>query len=232
MSDIPRNTQLIDGPIGQIELLIDYPVGPPKGLVLVSHPQPLLGGSPRHVVPLTLARQLCAAGWQVVRPSFRGVGQTQGKHDEGIGEAEDCIAVVRHFNEMQPELPVALVGFSFGAYVFARVACTLQGQLKAVALLGLPVGDVPGGRYYEPLAVPTDCLLLHGEQDEMAPLGNLLQWAGPEQRAVSVYAGASHFFKGCLGRAAEQVIAHLALKTAVPTANDAEAGTGLACVRG
>ncbi|AFO47869.1 MULTISPECIES: alpha/beta hydrolase [Pseudomonas] len=213
MSDTPRNPLLIDGAVGQIELLIDYPDGPPKGLVLVSHPQPLLGGSPRHIVPLTLARQLRAAGWQVVRPSFRGVGQTQGTHDQGIGEAEDCITVIRHVNQQQPELPVALVGFSFGAYVFARVACALEGQLQAVALLGLPVGDVPGGRYYEPLPLPGDCLLLQGEQDEMAPLANLLQWAGPEQRAVSVYAGANHFFKGCLGRAAEQVIAHLAQKT-------------------
>lgn len=63
MSDTPRNPLLIDGAVGQIELLIDYPDGPPKGLVLVSHPQPLLGGSPRHIVPLTLARQLRAAGW-------------------------------------------------------------------------------------------------------------------------------------------------------------------------
>lgn len=140
MSDTPRNPLLIDGAVGQIELLIDYPDGPPKGLVLVSHPQPLLGGSPRHIVPLTLARQLRAAGWQVVRPSFRGVGQTQGTHDQGIGEAEDCITVIRHVNQQQPELPVALVGFSFGAYVFARVACALEGQLQAVALLGLPVG--------------------------------------------------------------------------------------------
>ncbi|MFF7066349.1 alpha/beta fold hydrolase [Pseudomonas sp. NPDC008258] len=213
MSDTPRNPLLIDGPVGQIELLIDYPAGPPKGLVLVSHPQPLLGGNPRHIVPLTLARQLCAAGWQVVRPSFRGVGQTQGAHDEGMGEADDCIAVIRHFSRELPELPVALVGFSFGAYVLARVAVALEGQLQAVALLGLPVGDVPGGRYYPPLPVPVDCLLLHGEQDEMAPLANLLQWAGPEQRAVSVYAGTNHFFKGCLGRAAEQVIAYLAVRT-------------------
>ncbi|MFP3334751.1 alpha/beta hydrolase, partial [Pseudomonas sp. SIMBA_064] len=72
MSDALRNQLLIDGPASQIELLIDHPAGPPKGVVLVSHPQPLLGGSPRHIVPLTLARQLCAAGWQVVRPSFRG----------------------------------------------------------------------------------------------------------------------------------------------------------------
>ena len=35
MSDTPRNPLLIDGAVGQIELLIDYPDGPPKGLVLV-----------------------------------------------------------------------------------------------------------------------------------------------------------------------------------------------------
>ncbi|QXH53838.1 alpha/beta hydrolase [Pseudomonas fakonensis] len=212
MSSTEREEVLIDGPVGRIQLLVDHPEGQTKGIVLVSHPQPLLGGSPRHVVPLTLARQLCANGWRVVRPSFRGVGLTDGEHDAGLGETEDSLAVIEYLGRQYPQFPVSIVGFSFGAYVFARVACALSGQLQAVALLGLPVGDVPGGRHYPGLPVPTDCLLAHGELDEMAPLANLLQWAAPEHRSVSVHAGVNHFFKGCLNSVADQVITHLEQK--------------------
>lgn len=51
-----RSTQLIEGPAGKLQLLIDRPGMPAKGIALISHPQPLLGGSPKHRVPLTISR--------------------------------------------------------------------------------------------------------------------------------------------------------------------------------
>ena len=209
MSEEERRTQLIDGPVGKLQLLIDRPGVPPQGVALISHPQPLLGGSPRHRVPLTLSRKLCAAGWLTVRPSFRGVDGSEGEYAEGIGEAQDMLAVIEHLRSEDPGLPLALVGFSFGAYVFARVASELSPAAQALVLMGLPVGTVPGGRDYEAQAVPASCLLLHGEADEMAPLANLLDWARPQQREVLLYTGADHFFKGCLEQAVERVIQHL-----------------------
>ncbi|MFV3290401.1 alpha/beta hydrolase [Pseudomonas sp. NY11955] len=209
MSQLDREELLIDGPVGKLHLLLDHPSIPPKGVAIVSHPQPLLGGSPRHIVPVTLARQLCASGWLVVRPSFRGVGLSEGAHDGGIGETQDSQVVLRHMAGIMPGLPIALIGFSYGAHVFARLACAAAGEFDALALLGLPVGDVPGGRSYPAQDLPDDCLLMHGERDQMAPLGNLLGWAAGEQRSVSVYAGADHFFKGCLGRVAEEVCRYL-----------------------
>ncbi|MBD9578943.1 alpha/beta hydrolase [Pseudomonas sp. PDM23] len=204
-----RSTQLIDGPVGKLQLLIDRPDLPVQGIALISHPQPLLGGSPKHRVPLTLSRKLCGAGWMTVRPSFRGVDGSQGEYAEGIGEAQDMLAVIAHLRSEYPQLPLALVGFSFGSYVFARIASELSPPAQAIALMGLPVGTVPGGRDYEAQDLPADCLLLHGEADEMAPLANLLDWARPTQREVVLYAGADHFFKGCLERAVERVLEHL-----------------------
>lgn len=209
MSEEERSTQLIDGPVGKLQLLIDRPRLPAKGIALISHPQPLLGGSPKHRVPLTLSRKLCGAGWLTVRPSFRGVDGSEGEYAEGIGEAQDMLAVIAHLRREYPGLPLALVGFSFGAYVFARVAGELSPPAAAIVLMGLPVGTVPGGRDYQAQELPTDCLLLHGEADEMAPLANLLEWARPAQREVLLYAGADHFFKGCLERAVERVLEHL-----------------------
>lgn len=209
MSEEERSTHLIDGPAGKLQLLIDRPGVPAKGIALISHPQPLLGGSPKHRVPLTLSRKLCGAGWLSVRPSFRGVDGSEGEYAEGIGEAQDMLAVIAHLRSEYPQLPLALVGFSFGSYVFARVASELSPPAAAIALMGLPVGTVPGGRDYEAQELPADCLLLHGEADEMAPLANLLDWARPMQREVVLYAGADHFFKGCLERAVERVLEHL-----------------------
>lgn len=144
-----------------------------------------------------------------VRPSFRGVDGSAGEYAEGIGEAQDMLAVIAHLRSEHPRLPLALVGFSFGAYVFARVASELSPPAAAIVLMGLPVGRVPGGRDYEAQELPADCLLLHGEADEMAPLANLLEWARPAQREVVLYAGADHFFKGCLERGVERVLEHL-----------------------
>lgn len=209
MSQLDREELLIDGPVGKLHLLLDHPSTSPKGVVIVSHPQPLLGGSPRHIVPVTLARQLCASGWLVVRPSFRGVGLSEGCHDGGIGETTDSQVVLKHMAGIMPGLPIALIGFSFGAYVFARLASAAAGEFDALALLGLPVGDVPGGRHYPAPDLPDDCLLVHGGYDQMAPLVSLMDSAAGEHRRVSVYAGADHFFKGCLSRVGEEVCRYL-----------------------
>ncbi|MGC4010822.1 MAG: hypothetical protein QM805_18665 [Pseudomonas sp.] len=103
MSEEERRTQLIDGPVGKLQLLIDRPGVPVKGIALISHPQPLLpGGGPKHRVPLTLSRKLCSAGWLTVRPSFRGVEGSEGEYAEGIGEAQDMLAVIEYLHSEYP----------------------------------------------------------------------------------------------------------------------------------
>ncbi|WP_133490424.1 alpha/beta hydrolase [Alcanivorax sp. 24] len=206
-----RETRYLQGPAGRLRLTLDHPAKPPCGVVLVGHPQPLLGGSPRHPVPHALARALRDAGWLVVRPSFRGVDDSEGEHGAGDGEEQDTLLMIATLREDYPRLPLALVGFSFGAYVFARAARALETErpVDALVLMGLPVGRVPDGRYYPPQPIPGSALLLHGENDERAPLTDLLQWVRPRQRPVVVFAGTDHFFKGCLPRAAAMVVGHL-----------------------
>lgn len=208
----PATTQsLTDGPAGLIELTLTIPEGSPRGVVMISHPQPLLGGSPRHIVPYRTARRLHDAGWITVRPSFRGVDGSEGAYDEGRGEAQDGLAVARHLRALYPGQPLSLVGFSFGAHVYARLACLLEMEdpAAAIVLMGLPVGRVPGGRDYAAMPIPRRTLLLHGEADEMAPLPPLLAWGRASYHPVTVFPGTDHFFKGCLDQALELAAAHL-----------------------
>ena len=75
----------------------------------------------------------------MVRPNFRGVGRSTGTHDHGAGEAGDLLALCEHLRALRQELPLGLVGFSFGAFVQARVARQpLNGGSLCIAT---PVGN-------------------------------------------------------------------------------------------
>ena len=204
---------LLDGAEGPMEVIVDAPAGDPRGVAIVAHPQPLLGGHAMHKVPHLLARALCDAGWLVARPNFRGVGRSAGEHDAGIGETADLLRLHAALRAAWPGARVALVGFSFGAFVQARVARALaDGGDTAwrVCLAGMPSGEVQGGRRYETPVDLGDALVVHGEHDQSVPLAAVLDWARPQAQPVVVVPGADHFFSGKLHVLRRLVLAHLA----------------------
>ena len=189
-------TVLIDGPAGAIELIVDNP-GAPRGIALVCHPHPLFGGTTTNKVTQTLARTFAALGYVALRPNFRGVGQSAGTHDDGRGECEDMLVVIDEAKRRFGDLPVALAGFSFGAYVQTRVAQALaeaNHPAQRLVLVGTAAGHVEGARQYAAKAVAADTIVIHGAADTTVPLANVLAWAEPLELPVIVIAGADHFF--------------------------------------
>lgn len=208
-----RGAVLIDALAGAMEVFVDRPAGAPRGVAVVAHPQPLLGGSAQHKIPLLLSRALRDAGWLSLRPNFRGVGASEGTHDQGHGEAEDLLALVERLRAVTEGLPLALVGFSFGAFVLCRVARRLAdaGRPAArVVLAGMPAGQVRSGRRFDTPAAVDEALVIHGEQDETVPLANVLDWARPQSQPVMVVPGADHFFTGKLPLLRSLALGHLA----------------------
>jgi uncharacterized protein len=209
-----QGRHLLDGPAGAMEVLVDAPAGAaPRGVAIVGHPQPLLGGSALHKVPHVLARATADSGWLVVRPNFRGVGQSAGGHDAGDGETGDLLWLAGALRADFPCLPLALVGFSFGAFVQARVAAALQRTghpANAVFLAGLPDGPVAGGRHYDTPRGLVHARVAHGEHDERVPLAAVLDWARPTGQAVAVVPGTDHFFTGHLPALRELLLDTLA----------------------
>jgi len=214
MPSLPRQT-LIPGtpsaedPHPRIEVFIDPPRRPladatdtaaPQYLALIGHPHPLFGGTPDNKVVTTLSRVFCAQGAVSLRPSFRGVGQSTGRHDHGIQETDDLLTVLDWAQaqwDSQRQLPVILAGFSFGAFVITRVASTLahaQRPARWLTLVGTAAGHIEGARSYDTQAVPDDTLVIHGAQDTTVPLPNVLAWAEPLEIPVVVVPGADHFF--------------------------------------
>lgn len=174
--------QFVAGPAGRIECAVDAPETPARGIALVAHPHPLYGGTLDNKVVQTLARAFVELGYESWRPNFRGVGQTEGTHDEGRGELEDLAAIVAHLKPQR----LALAGFSFGAGLQAQLSTRVTAQ--RLVLVGVAVT-----RFQLPPVQP-GTLVIHGENDETVPLAAVLDWARPQDLPVVVVPGADHFF--------------------------------------
>jgi alpha/beta superfamily hydrolase len=188
----------IDGPVGKIEIAIDRPdrggaEGEPRGLALVAHPHPLFGGSLDNKVAQTLARTLVQLGYVAVRSNFRGVGATEGEHDDGRGEQDDLIVVIDHARTL-PGLagaPLVLAGFSFGTFVLSHVARRLRERGDAIERMVF-VGTAASR--WQVADVPLDTIVIHGELDDTVPIASVYDWARPQELPVVVIPGAEHFF--------------------------------------
>ncbi|MEX8496042.1 alpha/beta hydrolase [Sphaerotilus sp.] len=192
----------VAGPAGAIEVAVDRPPGidTPRGVAVLAHPHPLFGGTMDNKVVQTMARAFLQMGYRVARFNFRGVGTTEGVHDEGRGESDDLLAVVAA--QRIAGLPLALGGFSFGAYVTTLAAARLEGEQRAERLL--LVG--PSTQRARPADVPEDTVVLHGETDDVVPLSAVLDWARPQHLPVTVVPGVGHFFHGQLPRLRQLIV--------------------------
>ncbi len=181
------------GPAGSLECALDAPPGKPQGMVVICHPHPQHGGTMNNKVVQTIARAFLNLAWCSVRFNYRGVGESEGAWDDGRGEVDDALAVICAKHD--PQLPLMLAGFSFGAYVAAQ-ARTLLPQEHQPARLVL-VG--PSTQRQTMADVPANTLVVHGEVDDVVPLAATLDWARPQNLPVMVFPGVGHFFHGQLG---------------------------------
>ncbi|MES2413156.1 MAG: alpha/beta hydrolase [Pseudomonadota bacterium] len=201
---------VIQGAAGAIEVAIDQPIGDVigKGVAVIAHPHPLFGGTMDNKVVQTLARAFTQCGWTAVRFNFRGVGGTQGAHDEGRGELEDLLAVAAG---TAPEGALCLAGFSFGAFVTTHAFERLN-ALRNIEKLVL-VGTSVSRSVAAPIAVDAHLktLVVHGEEDDTVALGAVMDWARPQALPVTVIPGGGHFFHGQLPLLKNLVVRHLSV---------------------
>jgi len=188
----------ITGPAGVLELAIDDPHVAEhalRGVAVIAHPHPLFGGTMDNKVVQTLARAFVLCGWRAVRFNFRGVGGSAGVYDHGVGELQDMLAVVQ---DQAPQGPLALGGFSFGAFVTSHAIAALAPErpLDKLVLVGTAVSRFAVAPVATELHGRT--LVVHGEADDTVPLADVMDWARPQKLPVTVIPGVEHFFHGQL----------------------------------
>jgi hypothetical protein len=188
---------IIPGPMGGIEARVEAPVRieTPAAIGVVCHPHPLYGGTMQNKVVHTLARAMQELGTPTVRFNFRGVGESEGVYDGGLGEMDDAVAVIAWARARWDCTALWLAGFSFGAAV-ALQASALTAP-RALVTVAPPVGRLILNSPPRP-ACPW--LVVQGDRDELVEFAAVQAWAegyAPRPR-FAVLAGADHFFHGRL----------------------------------
>ena len=201
---------VIDGPVGQIEALyLDNEQ--PRGIALICHPNPVQGGTMLNKVISTLQRTARDAGYSTLRFNYRGVGASAGAHDMAQGEVDDAAAAAQWLREQHPDLPLTLLGFSFGGFVAASLAGRLEQQGVAVERLFMVAPAVARLPADTPLAQHAELTLIQPEQDEVIDPALVYAWsqALPRAHELLKVAECGHFFHGKLVELKELVLPRL-----------------------
>lgn len=201
MSNSSEERRAIQGPAGSLELLVTR-VENPVALAVICHPNPVQGGTMHNKVVHTLMRAARDQHACAVRFNFRGVGKSEGEHADGQGEVDDCLAVINWaLNEF--DLPLWLMGFSFGGYVAAAAAARLARPPARLLLVAPSVERLPFAGLM-PLASPA--VVLMGEEDDVvAPSAVFGMFEGQPGVEVKRFAETGHFFHGRLVELKEAV---------------------------
>ena len=194
------------GPAGRLEGVWMAPESPPRAVAVLCHAHPLHGGMMHFKLLYRAAKALQGLGVSVLRFNFRGVGRSEGVHDEGRGERDDVRAALDAAAEASPGLPLVLGGFSFGSVMALRVAVD-DPRPRSVVALGFPASVLKRTSFVSRVAVPR--LFVQGELDEFGDADAIRGVVEPlaEPRDLVVVPGADHFFTGQLdevARALEQ----------------------------
>ena len=190
-------TTLLKGKAGDIEVLITRPasISESTPITIISHPHPLYGGSMTNKVVHILAKSFTELKSITVRYNFRGVGQSEGRYDEGIGEANDLQEIVEQLKQWRPQAAIWLAGFSFGAYVTLRAQEYIQAE--KLVLVAPPVNMYP---FHELAEINIPWIVIQGGEDEVIDASAVKNWISERTNPPQVIwmEDAGHFFHGKL----------------------------------
>jgi alpha/beta superfamily hydrolase len=178
--------------------------GPFAGVV-VCHPHPLYGGAMDNNVIVPVCRALAKASIASLRFNLRGVGASEGRFANGVGEKQDIVAALNYISTLEAvdKSKIGLSGYSFGGALSLEIAPNDE-RVKALALIS------PAVESYAPLqqyAVPK--LVICGGADQFVSIIALQRLAEelPPPNEYEFIAGADHFWTGYEDRVANRVVA-------------------------
>jgi alpha/beta superfamily hydrolase len=188
---------LFTGPDGR--LVGKYKKGqslnPPVALLL--HPHPLYGGTMNNPIIMELYNIFDDLGFSTFRFNFRGVGKSEGKFDNGLGELADAAAALDWVQRQNPNTNQCWVsGFSFGAVICMQLLMRRPEITRFVSVSPQP--NLYDFNFLAPC--PASGLIVHGKKDEIAPLEDVQKLAQKLQAQKNItveyeeVSGANHFY--------------------------------------
>ena len=190
---------MFTGPEGRLEGRYHQSKEEHAPIALILHPHPQYGGTMNHKVVFSLFHVFVNRGFSVLRFNTRGVGRSQGRFDNGMGELSDAAAALDWLQSMNADAKSCwIAGYSFGAWI------GMQLLMRRPEIEGFISVAPPANRFdFSFLApCPSSGLIVHGDSDRVAPLRDVETLVSKlkTQKGIvieqSVIEGANHFFDG------------------------------------
>jgi len=193
---------IFSGPEGRIEGRFHKNENKNAPAALVLHPHPKHGGTMNNKVVYNIYHAFVRNGFSVLRFNFRGVGRSQGKFDNGVGELSDAATALDWLQlQNQDASTFWISGFSFGAWI------AMQLLMRRPELEGFVTVSPPANMYdFNFLSpCPSSGLILQGDQDSIVPVEDVTKLATKlssqknSRLDFRVIHGGDHFFRNHMG---------------------------------
>ncbi len=185
------------GPAGRLEGKYFLSQQKNAPIALVMHPHPLHGGTMNNKVTYQIYESFARCGFSVMRFNFRGVGNSQGEWDNGIGELSDAAAALDWLHNNNPHASgIWISGFSFGAWITMQLLMRRPDVSRFIAVAP-PIG-LYDFSFFSPC--PSSGLITIGSSDEIVDVSNVedMLKATARQKGAKLHYSkipdADHFF--------------------------------------
>jgi len=187
-----------NGPDGRIEGRYHQSENKNTPAVLILHPHPLYGGTMNNKVVYSLYQAFKKNDFSVLRINFRGVGRSQGKFDNGVGELTDAATALDWLQNQNPDISSFWIsGFSFGAWI------AMQLMMRRPEIQHFAVASPPVNKYDFSFLSPCPAkgLIVQGDQDSIVSENSVSEFYDKISKQKNteidyqIIFGADHFFR-------------------------------------
>jgi len=187
-----------NGPDGRIEGRYHQSENKHAPAALILHPHPLYGGTMNNKVVYSLYDAFKRNNFSVLRINFRGVGRSQGKFDNGVGELTDAATALDWLQNQNPDISSFWIGgFSFGAWIAMQLMMR-RPEIQAFAVASPPVNKYDFS-FLSPC--PAKGIIIQGDQDSIVSENAVSEFVDKISKQKNtdidyqIIFGADHFFR-------------------------------------
>lgn len=189
------------GPEGRIEGRYHHSETKGAPIVVVLHPHPLYGGTMNNKINYNIYQAFVKNGFSALRFNFRGVGKSQGKFDDGMGELTDAATALDWIQLQNPDASTCwIAGFSFGSWI------AMQLLMRRPEIEGFVACSPPANLYDFSFLSPCPAagLITQGDKDDIVTEESVSKLAAKlsTQKGANVsyrvVNGADHYYRNNL----------------------------------
>ena len=204
---------MFTGPEGRLEGRYHQSKEEHAPIALILHPHPQYGGTMNHKVVFSLFHVFLSRGFSVLRFNTRGVGRSQGRFDNGMGELSDAAAALDWLQSMNADAKSCwIAGYSFGAWIGMQLLMR-RPEIDCFVSVSPPANSYDFA-FLAPC--PSSGLIVGAEKDEVVPIADIQKLVArlSLQKGITVESrtikSANHFVPDSLDKLAVEVDKYVA----------------------